>query len=190
MRIRSCPPLSHNPADSLDGLSRPAIRGRYQEHDCLHEFESMVQHEAFQLRVVLSAPMRAGKKGPTDFNFSFLEVQSEVPRRTDSPLSLPVDDNKGTPRFQRLPEKLVEHLFLVTIAGRMLLPNQRVRSHCEQAIPIIRPKRPKLKKVANEVRLQLEHHPVSTVPQRRSSLFSLSFSGARSDPVASVASVN
>ena len=53
-------------------------------------------------------------------------------------------------------EKIFENLFFVTIAGRMLLPNQRVRSHCEQVFPIFRSKRPNFKKIANEVRLQFK----------------------------------
>jgi hypothetical protein len=50
-------------------------------------------------------------------------------------------------------KKLLEHFFLVAIAGRMLLPNHRVRSHCEQNFPIFRLKGPELEEIADEVRL-------------------------------------
>jgi hypothetical protein len=53
-------------------------------------------------------------------------------------------------------EKFSENLFLIAIVSRVLLPNQRVGSYCEQAFPIFRPQRPKFKKIANMVRLQFE----------------------------------
>jgi len=79
MKIPSFPPLCHNPTDLFHGFLRSDIRCTYQENNALYKFKPMVQHEAFQFRVVLSAPVGAGKKRPTDLNFSSPGFKSEVP---------------------------------------------------------------------------------------------------------------
>jgi hypothetical protein len=58
--------------------------------------------------------------------------------------------------FQRFSKKIPEHVLFITIRTGMLLPNQRVGSHCEQPFPIVSPDRPKFKKIAHEARLQVQ----------------------------------
>src|SRR6266540_2827231 len=79
-KIYSLQPLYHNATDFFHGLLRPDIRWSYHKNDALYKFECMVQHEAFQFLVVLSAPMGAGQKCPTNLNFSFPGFKSEVVR--------------------------------------------------------------------------------------------------------------
>jgi hypothetical protein len=49
-----------------------------------------------------------------------------------------------------------KNLFLVTITGWVLLPNQRVRGHGEQTLPIFRAERSDFQKFADQVRLQFK----------------------------------
>ena len=72
------PPLYQNATDFSTAFCDRTFVG-YQENNALYKLKRMVQHEAFQFPVVLSAPMGAGKKGPTDLNFTLSGFKSEVP---------------------------------------------------------------------------------------------------------------
>ena len=51
------------------------------------------------------------------------------------------------------PQKRLEHVFFVAVMGRMQLPDRWIYSHCEQALPVGGYEWPKLKKMADQVRL-------------------------------------
>src|SRR5205823_5330695 len=81
---------------------------------------------------------------------------SEVSRRADCFPRLSVNNHEPPARFHRLPEELPKRLLPVSIAGRVLLPDQRIRSDEKQFIPIPRPKRSKLQRLADQLRLQFK----------------------------------
>ena len=69
-----------------------------------------------------------GNKGPADFHFAPRFIASIKSRRTDDLSVLSINRNQSA-RFQRVPEELPEYILAVTIAIRMLLPNQRIGSY-------------------------------------------------------------
>ena len=71
---------------------------------------------------------------------------------------LPIHRDKRPLRFQRPMKILSEHFFLVAIVAGVHLPNRRVLCRCEQTFPVTGHQRPKFKKIANEVRLQINLH--------------------------------
>ena len=57
VELRCLSSIGEHRADSLHGFARPDIRWPDHENNLLHELKCMVQHEAFQFSVILSAPI-------------------------------------------------------------------------------------------------------------------------------------
>ena len=72
----------------------------------------------------------------------------EESRGSDDLLILRIDDDKSPAAFHRLSEEDFEHIFLVAIAFRMLLPDERIGRDGKEFVPIFRRERPKLDQFA------------------------------------------
>ncbi|HEV2717670.1 MAG TPA: hypothetical protein VGU64_20550, partial [Terriglobales bacterium] len=62
--------------------------------------------------------------------------------------TLLVDHDEGPARFQSLSEENFEYVFLISIALRMLFPDERVGRDGKKIVPIFRPERAKLDELA------------------------------------------
>src|SRR5438477_12065858 len=102
----------------------------------------------FQFPVVTPAPIISRQKGPSNFNLRFLRVVAMEPGGSNDLLSLLIYDDKGPAAFQRLSEEGFEYIFLVTIALRMLLPDEPVGRDGKKVVPVFRPERTKLNELA------------------------------------------
>src|SRR5207244_12024585 len=100
--------------------------------------------------------MRARKECPPDLKLAWLRSIPEIPRRSDDLPVLSVHRNKGASGRQRLEKIFSEDGFLVAFVGRMQFPDLWVRSRGEQHFRISGPQRSEFKKLADEVRLQVE----------------------------------
>src|SRR5262245_38223746 len=103
-------------ADLLEGPSRPEILWAHKEHDAIDKLERMMQHEGFHLTVVRAAPIGAGEKRPADLDLAPDGVVACVARRADDHPRRAIEDGKCSARFQRLVEKLMEHILPVAIS--------------------------------------------------------------------------
>ncbi len=100
--------------------------------------------------------MGPGQKRPTDFDLVFLFVISVESRRSDDFPSGRVDGDQRTAGFQRVAEVVFKNLSLVTVADRMLFPNQRIGSGREKFIEIFRSKGSKREELAFQNGLEVE----------------------------------
>jgi len=102
----------------------------------------VAQHELFHFRVVGAAPVGPGQERPPDFDLAYFFVVSVEARRPDDPAIPGIDNDQRSTRFQGLAEEFLEYGFLVTVSDRMLFPDERIRRHAVQLVPIFRSQRP------------------------------------------------
>src|SRR4051812_10862973 len=98
----------------------------------------MFQHQGLHFAVMCSAPELSLQKSPADLHFGAVGGQAAISRAANDPAALPVDDGKRSARFHRPIKELLEDVFLVTVALRMLLPDQWVARCREYRVKVIR----------------------------------------------------
>src|SRR5439155_3872227 len=108
--------------------------------------------------VVPAGPVFSRQKRPSNFDLRFLRIIPVEPRRPDDSLILFIDHNERATGFQCIFEENSEHIFPVTIALRMLLPNERIRRDRKKLAPIVRRQRPQLDQFAFQVWLKIKRH--------------------------------
>src|SRR6185369_9465914 len=124
-------PPHPDPANLFHSLLRSKIRHPNHKDNSLNKPERMIQHQPLQFPVVMPTPVSARQKRPPNLNHTLLRVKSKVARRPNRLPRLPINNHKRTPSLQSLSKELPEHILPKPIPSRMLLPNQRIRSHCE-----------------------------------------------------------
>jgi len=128
------------------------------QDDATHELEGVPQHEALHFPVVHAAPVRPGQKRPADFDLAFSLVVSAESRRPDDPAVLRIHNQERTAGFHPTAEELPEHRLLIAVAGRVLLPNERIRSYRVKVVKILRSKRLEFHKRTFQNGLESERH--------------------------------
>src|SRR5438876_2601296 len=119
-----------------------------KEHDALNKLKRVIEQQLFHFPVVTTAPEFSRQKRPSDFNLGFLWIITVESRRSDDVLRLCVDYDKRSAGFQRFSEKNLKYLILVSIALRMLFPDERVRRDGKKIVPVFRCERPKFDQLA------------------------------------------
>src|SRR5438874_13816423 len=104
----------------------------------------------------MSAPIFSREKCPAYFDFRFLGIITIKPCRPDNLVGGVIDHDKRAAGFKRFSEEHPEYVCLVTIALRMLFPNQRIRCDSKKIVPIFRPERPQFENRSCEKRLKLK----------------------------------
>ena len=89
-------------------------------------------------------------------NLRSLGVVAIEPRGSDDLLTLCIYDDKGSAAFQRFSEEDFEYILLVTIALRMLFPDERVGRDGKKIVPVFRPERAKLDELTFQVWLKIK----------------------------------
>ena len=79
-------------------------------------------------------------------------------RRPDDPAIFGINGDQCSPGIQGLAEKSPENLFLVTVVGWMLFPNERIGSYSVKLMKILGPKRPECEKLASQNGLEIKGH--------------------------------
>ena len=97
-------------------------------------------------------------KRPTNFDLAFFLVVSVESRRPDDSAIFAISGDQSSPGFQGLAEKSLEDFFLVTVVGRMLLPNERIGSYSVKLMKILRSKRPECEEFTLQNRLEIKGH--------------------------------
>lgn len=100
--------------------------------------------------------MRAREEGPADLDFAVGGIVAVETRRADDFAITAIDGDEGSAGFQSLAEELVKDLILVTIAGGMLLPDQRIGGDRVEFAIIVRAKRAELDEFAAQGGLEFE----------------------------------
>ena len=133
-----------DPANFFGGLLRSNIIFPDIKDHVLNKLEGVIQHQLFQFPVVTPAPIISREKRPPNFNLGFFRVVTIEPGRSDDLLILSVDDHERPAGFQCLAEEDSENIFLVTIALRMLFPDERFGRDGKKIVPIFQRQRAKL----------------------------------------------
>ena len=108
------------------GLLRAKILWAHKKENAVHKLEGVPQHELFHFPIVDAAPVGSGQKRPADFNLAIFLVISVESGRPNDPAILSIDGDQCSSRFQGFAEKPLENIFLVTVIGRMLFPNEGI----------------------------------------------------------------
>src|SRR5262245_22629417 len=118
----------------------------------------MVEHEPLHFPVVDTAPVRAREKRPTDLDLARRLVEAGVARGANHITILGINCGERSAGLHSLAEELAEYFILVTIAGRMLLPDERVGSNGVEGWVVLGPQRAEFEELALQIRLQVEGH--------------------------------
>jgi len=79
-------------------------------------------------------------------------------RRSDDPAIFAINGDECSPGFQGLAEKSFENLFLVTVVGRMLFPNERIGSYSVKLMEVLWPQRLEREEFAFQNGLEIKGH--------------------------------
>src|SRR5262245_48264864 len=82
-------------SDLLDGALGTVVLEADEEENAIHPLKGMLQHQALHLAVVLSAPVSARQKCPTDFDLAFHIVVAMKSRRADHTSAASIQGNEG-----------------------------------------------------------------------------------------------
>src|SRR5262249_3123707 len=122
------------------------------------------EHEPFHFSIVAAAPVGPGQERPTDFDLALPLVVPVEPRRPNHPAVFGIDGEQRPAGRQGVTKKRLEHLGLIAIVARMLLPDERVGCYRVKGRSILRPQRPKLEEFAFQSRLEIEGHACQVPP--------------------------
>src|SRR5258705_2046506 len=149
------PRSSGNSTDLLDRSLRTVVLGADQEDDAVYESERVSEHQLLHFTIVLPAPEAPRKKLPSNFDFALLTVVAMVARPADD-LAVPrVRGDQRATGSHRLVEEGAEHLWLITIPCRMLLPDKWISRDSEQRIEVVSAKRAEVQELAAQNRLTI-----------------------------------
>src|SRR6266850_1618492 len=148
LRLWTLCPFQEPRADLLKSPLRSEIVLANHENDPIDESECVVEHEGLQLTIVGPAPEGSLQECPPDLHFAFRRPEVAVSRAADDSARRSFQNGEGAPRFDRAVEISPEYLPLISIALRMLLPDQRIFGGREQRIEIARSEGTDLDQVA------------------------------------------
>ena len=138
-------------------LRAEVARPDHEDHR-VDEAERVLEHQPLQLAVVDAAPVEAGQERPADLDLGLRLIVAVEARRSDDQAVGAIDDDQRAAGGQRLVEERAEDLDLVAVAGRVLLPDQRVGGDGVERLPVVGAERAQLQALALQHRLGVEGH--------------------------------
>src|SRR5262252_7845285 len=99
----------------------------------------MAEHQRLEFAVVGAAPECSLQESPADFNFALIAIVLPIPRAADNSPGFQVDNGESPFRLDRAIEEPLKYVPFVSVAFRVLLPDQRIARRGEQRLEVVRP---------------------------------------------------